>query len=90
MKHDIKKLPKWAQDLIRDMTLEIDGLKALRKIHSILSAPHRDWFTIKALTRDLKLWMLDKDAPHCVCVLSKDDMLFVGRAVHMHMHNNEE
>jgi hypothetical protein len=46
MKHDIKKLPKWAQSHIADLKHEITVSQGLKKAHGLLCDKERDWFTV--------------------------------------------
>lgn len=82
--HDIKTLPKWAQDYINTLRTDIRSIRALEEIHAILEDKERDWFTLPdpingCNDESLGLWVLYKDAPFKVCMLYKGDMVFVGR-----------
>jgi hypothetical protein len=85
MRRDESKLPKWAQRTIDDLRREISSLQALKDMHAILSDPDRDWFPVRNVVADNEevntLWLLYPNEPHALCVLGKNDVLFVGMAV---------
>lgn len=82
-KHNIKTLPKWAQEKIRE--LEDRVLKAESTLP--WTKPGMQWFTIlhpDSRPKHLKgehrtLFMLDKDSAHPVCSVGAEDCVFVGR-----------
>ena len=85
-KHDMSRLPKWAQALIVDANCKRQRAEreamTLRQAHGILNG--RDWFCLNgadsARGEDVRrLWLLDRDQPHCICALGPDDTLLVGR-----------
>ena len=85
--HNIKTLPKWAQQHIACLDQLNDYLEhrnsTLENMHAIMCEPKRNWFTLPFSYDDEKtihLWLLEKDQPVPVCALSKGDLLFVGRA----------
>ena len=82
--HDIKTLPKWAQNSIRKLQYDVKLLRTLENMHNILSDPKRDWFRLcppKGCTDDeLGLWILNNNNPLRVCTLYKGDEMFIGRA----------
>jgi len=77
--HDVKKLPKWAQKIIKDQEFQIKRLQCLEKTHAILNG--RSWFTIPCPTnnRVIHLWTLHENGAHSICSLGKNDVLVVGR-----------
>ena len=84
--YDENKLPKWAKQRLEDLRHEIIALQSLKKLHALLSDKDRDWFVIKGPEPNtgedhINLWVLYPNKPHSICVLGKDDMLFVGRAL---------
>ncbi len=85
--HDIKTLPKWAQDKFSDLRFELEKaqkkLSTIEDMNAIMCEPKRDWFTLPFYFKDydyVHLWLLNHDHPISVCSLGKGDLLFVGRA----------
>ena len=82
-KHDIKKLPKWAQKRLTELE------DRARRAEATLpwAKPRMQWFTIlhpdsrpKHLRGEHRtLFMLDKDSAHPVCSIGAEDCVFVGR-----------
>lgn len=87
MKRDITKLPKWAQELIRDQRTDIEMLQSLKKAHAVLDG--REWFTIngpskmcpESLSPDgwYYLFYLYPSGAHPACSIGPNDVLLVGR-----------
>lgn len=82
--HNIKKLPKWAQEHINCLENKIRDLQALEKMHAVLSDKDRNWFTIPSAAIDnwshTNFYILKNNSAVPVCSLGKGDLLFVGRA----------
>lgn len=83
--HDEKVLPKWAQNRLEKLRMDIESLEGLRKLHRLLADDERDWFVlpdpVNGCNDDkLSLWLLNTDSPFRVCTLYKGDKLFIGRA----------
>ena len=78
-KHDIKTLPKWAQELIAKKEHELANL---RKAHALLSDPERNWFTVKG--HDFQdghwwnLYSLSNSGAVPVCSIGRGAVLLVG------------
>jgi len=81
MAHDIKKLPLWAQKLLKDKDFEISQLQALEQAHAVLN--NRKWCSVSGplmgSNETCTLWVLDKDSPVSVCSLGQGDVLLIGR-----------
>jgi hypothetical protein len=85
LKHDVSKLPKWAQDKINGLERYIQETEAIRQMHDILIDKERDWFNLTGslngcTEESLSLWILDNNQPFRVCTLYREDLLFIGRA----------
>jgi hypothetical protein len=87
MKHDIKKLPKWAQALLEDKDKRYTRLeecyRRLSTAHALLM--NKEWFTIpgpfnKPDDPDVyNLYILRTNTPVLVCTLGRNDQLLCGR-----------
>ena len=82
MKHDIKKLPLWAQDEIHKRDQQIKMLQSLRSAHDILQ--NHDWFILplKDAFEDKdhrNICLLERDSVVHLCSFGKDDILLIGR-----------
>lgn len=83
--HDISKLQKWAQNIIREKNLEISFLKEthrremenIRKAHTLLT--EYDWTTAGVYSPEkYKLWVLHKDNPVCIASIGDGDIFLLG------------
>ena len=81
------KLPKWAQEKIDLLRLELQSSEGQRRnLEEASSVLHgKQWFTIPGPFRQndskmLQLWSLRDDCPVRVCCLHQGDVLLVGRA----------
>ena len=88
MRHDITKLPKWAQRLIADRDLDVEAarreLETIRAASAVLA--ERAWFTLPGPTMADReeyrtLWLLDRDRPLSLCQIGRGDVLLVGRSL---------
>lgn len=72
----VAKLPQWAQHLIAALE------ERARRAEATLpwTEPGMEWSTIVGHDAETRLFTLDRDGAHQVCVLYKGDRLFVGRA----------
>jgi len=88
-KHDLTKLPKWAQEFIDNKDAEIlklaSELDRLRQAHAVLH-DYAGWFTIHgpppgAITEDgtYQLFFLSSGGAHGACSLKTGDVLLIGR-----------
>lgn len=86
MKHDIKKLPKWAQQLIESKESELAVLKRQKEqteaAHTIIK--EHEWYPLHGPSVLEKqdhytLFVLFENAAHAVCCLSKGDVLLIGK-----------
>jgi hypothetical protein len=87
MKHDVNKLPKWAQFKLSLRDREIAKLKKaiLEVEHADAVLVGRDWFTLHGPVFESgetyrSLFLLDRNHPVRVCQLGVGDVLLVGRA----------
>lgn len=74
MKHDVKKLPKWAQDQLRLITRQRDNAELKLKV---MESPH-----IVLKQEDggsVHIWRFEHNSPVCITTLLKGDVLFVAR-----------
>lgn len=84
-KHDITRLPKWAQRQMAALEQRAkraeDECARMEQAHAVLH--DRQWFVINGQTPQerfpRKLWFLDQDHPLPVCSLSEGDVMLVGR-----------
>jgi len=75
-KHDIKKLPKWAQRHISELEDRVKHAEATIP----WTEPGMEWFTIGVgVRRPIRLFTLHETGSHCICVIGKNDRLFIGR-----------
>lgn len=78
----ISKLPKWAQQHIKDLEYklrniqdEISEMRSLNYFHA-----NHDWFTIPNKEPEtFYLYRLSKDRATAICSLNPGDILFIGR-----------
>ena len=80
MKHDIAKLPKWAQVYISDLKERID--RAEKTIP--WTEPGMEWFTLFSpisghRRAPQRLFTCTDNGTRCVCTLGENDCVFVGR-----------
>lgn len=82
MKHDISKLPKWAQKRLSEADERVRRAEAT----IAWTEPGMEWFTMfhpavraKDDSRTIHLFTLSKSGAHPVCSLGPDDCVFVGR-----------
>ncbi|MEN6549935.1 MAG: hypothetical protein ABFE07_28160 [Armatimonadia bacterium] len=80
----VSKLPRWAQQLIGGLQLEINHLQGLKKAHALLAEADRHWFVIRNdnnwPTEHVRLWVLHPNDPQSICDLGPGDLLLVARA----------
>ena len=87
MKHDIKKLPKWAQaeienrdEKIKHRDFRIEQLKTkISTMEEMNRLYDHDWFALPAVKESFKLYRLCTDNFVCVASLGKGDSMFIGR-----------
>lgn len=84
--HDIKKLPKWVQQMLAEKDDRIEQIEQekerMEKAHDILI--EREWFTIPNPVEGdgpeyRSLFLLTTNHAQPVCSIGKGDILLVGR-----------
>jgi len=78
---NILKQPKWVQKIISDKDNEI--IKIKKQLHEAEKANEitskMDWFTIGFHTTEKrKLYLIDKDHPHCIATIGAGCVMLFG------------
>lgn len=79
----IKKLPLWAQKLIKDKDFEISKLQRQNDVLNAMmpwTADGVGWFTMGVHRHEpFKLFILNKDHAQQMCTVGENDRIFIGR-----------
>ena len=83
--HDESKLPKWVQQKIFNLELEIERLQGLKKAHYILTSG-KEWSTLPLRgafkNKDVRvIYLLNRDQPTALCDVGVDDIVLIGRNI---------